>query len=131
MDKNTPVSALMTKKVIVADLKTKLDSMLTLFLDYNIYHLPITFDDKLLGIISMTDALKYFRSGEPVENFDVEKVMTHTPSTLKADDNLGKAAEILATANYRTMPVIDNDGNIVGILSNKDLVRVLDKLLNE
>lgn len=131
MDKNTQVSQLMTKKVIVADLKTKLDSMLTLFLDYNIYHLPITYDDKLLGIISMTDALKFFRSGKTVDEFDVEKVMTHDPSTLKATDTLLKATEILTTANYRTLPVVDDQGKIVGILSNKDLVRVLDKLLHE
>lgn len=131
MDKNTQVSHLMTKKVIVADLKTKFSNVLTLFLDYHIYHLPVVFDDKLLGILSMTDALKYFRSGADPADFDIEKVMTHHPTTLHADDKLVKASEILAEANFRTLPVVDDDGKIVGILSNKDLVRVLNKMLHE
>ncbi len=130
MDKNTQVSHLMTKKVIVADLKTKFNNILTLFLDYHIYHLPVVFDDKLLGIISMTDALKYYRSGESLDNFEIEKVMTHNPKALLETDTLAKAVEILSDANFRTLPVVDADGKIVGILSNKDLVRVLNKVLN-
>lgn len=130
MDKSTPVSHLMTKKVIVADLKTKFSNMLTLFLDYHIYHLPVVFDDKLLGIISMTDALKFYRSGASPEDFDIEKVMTHHPNTLHPNDTLGKACEILSEANYRTLPVVDDQGKIIGILSNKDLVRVLNKKIN-
>ena len=131
MDKNTTVSHLMTKKVIVADLKTKFSNVLTLFLDYHIYHLPVVFDDKLLGIISMTDALKFYRSGADVKDFDISEVMTHEPKTLHMNDTLAKATEILAEANFRTLPVVDDNGKIVGILSNKDLVRVLNKMLHE
>ena len=129
MDKSTPVSHLMTKKVIVAGLKTKFENVLALFLDYNIYHLPVVFDDKLLGIISMADALKYYRSGANPEDFEMEKVMTHKPKTLHADDTLGAASSILAEANFRTLPIVNDGGKIVGILSNKDLVRVLDRKL--
>lgn len=131
MDKNTTVSHLMTKKVIVADLKTKFSNVLTLFLDYHIYHLPVVFDDKLLGIISMTDALKFYRSGADVKDFDISEVMTHEPKTLHMNDSLAKATEILAEANFRTLPVVDDNGKIVGILSNKDLVRVLNKMLHD
>ncbi len=130
MDKSTPVSHLMTKKVIVADLKTKFENVLALFLDYHIYHLPVVFDDKLLGIISMTDALKYYRSGASPADFEMDKVMTHDPKTLHMDDVLGDASKILSKANFRTLPVVDDEGKIVGILSNKDLVRVLDKKLH-
>jgi CBS domain-containing protein len=121
----------MTKKVIVADLKTKFSNVLALFLDYNIYHLPVVFDDKLLGIISMTDALKFYRTGADPKDFDISEVMTHEPKTLHADDTLAHAAEILAEANFRTLPVVDDAGRVVGILSNKDLVRVLNKMIRE
>lgn len=131
MDRNTTVSHLMTKKVIVADLKTKFSNVLTLFLDYKIYHLPVVFDDKLLGIISMTDALNFYRSGVDIKTFDISEVMTHEPKTLHANDSLAKATEILAEANFRTLPVVDDQNKIVGILSNKDLVRVLNKMLKD
>lgn len=131
MDRNTTVSHLMTKKVIVADLKTQFSNVLTLFLDYHIYHLPVVFDDKLLGIISMTDALKFYRSGADPKDFDISEVMTHEPKTLHANDSLEKAAGILAEANFRTLPVVDDENKVVGILSSKDLVRVLNKILKD
>lgn len=131
MDRNTTVSHLMTRKVIVAGLKTKFSNVLTLFLDYNIYHLPVVFDDTLLGIISMTDALKFYRSGADPKDFDISEVMTHDPTTLYADDTLADATKILSEANFRTLPVVDDTGKVIGILSNKDLVRVLDKMLED
>ncbi len=129
MDKNTPISNLMTKDVIVAHFNTKLSNILTFFFDYHIYHLPVVYDDKLVGIISMTDALKYYQSGKDPKDFSVEEVMTRSPQTLYPNDSLKKASEILASANFRTLPVIDETGKIVGILSNKDLVRVLDAII--
>ena len=81
MDKNTPISTVMTKKVIVADLHTKFTDIMTLFLDYGIYHLPVVFDNKLLGILSLTDALRFFqqdannitKDAHLNELFDMEK----------------------------------------------------------
>lgn len=137
MDKSTPISTLMTKKVIVADLHTKFTDIMTLFLDYKIYHLPVVFDNKLLGILSLTDALRFFDQ-EAVnitehehlnELFDMEKIMTHNPKTLDLHSTLKDAADLLATSKFRAAPVVNEKGEIQGIISNKDLVKVLNKML--
>ena len=133
MDKSTPISTLMTKKVIVADLKTKFTDVMTLFLDYKIYHLPVAFDNKLLGILSLTDALKFFKQeannitkDEHLnELFDIEKIMTHNPKTLDIDATLGDAVELLSTSKFRAAPIVNDKAEIQGIISNKDLVKIL------
>lgn len=137
MNKNTPLSSVMTKKVIVADLHTKFTDILTLFLDYKIYHLPVVFDQKLLGILSLTDALKFFEK-EAVniaknehlnEIFDVEKMMTRNPKTLKPNNTVKDAAELMSSVKFRAVPIVNEKDEIQGMLSNKDLVKILNKVL--
>jgi CBS domain-containing membrane protein len=140
MDKNTPITSVMTKKVIVAELNSKFTDIQKLFLEYQIYHLPVVFDNKLLGIISIKDALKTYaerasalESGDAADinnKFSIESIMTHDPKTISSDSTLGKAVEILASASFRSLPVVDSEGKIVGILSNKDLVKLFNKNLN-
>ena len=141
MDKSTLVSAVMTKKVIVADLNSKFTDVQKLFLDYQIYHLPVVYDNKLLGIISVKDALKTYAArvseldagdAEDVnKHFSVESIMTHNPTTIHHDEKISEAIDILADAQFRSLPVVDDKGYIVGILSNKDLVKILHKIMHE
>ncbi|MGB1247256.1 MAG: HPP family protein [Chitinophagales bacterium] len=136
MDKNTSVAVIMTKKVIVADLKTKFSAALKLFLDYQIYHLPVVYDDKLLGIVSVKDALKAFseRAKDVEDNVDdvitLEDIMTHEPTTVDVSATLGDITEILSNAKFRSLPVVE-EGKIVGIISNKDLAVILNGMLKD
>lgn len=137
MDKNTPIASVMTKKVIVADLHTKFTDILTLFLEYKIYHLPVVFNNKLLGILSLTDALKFFhqeannitKDEHLNELFDIEKEMTHNPKTLDISATIKDAAELLSSGKFRAAPITNEKGDIQGIISNKDLVKILNKVL--
>lgn len=140
MEKSTLVSAIMTRKVIVADLTSKFTDIQQLFLNYQVYHLPVVEDDKLVGIISLKDALKCY-----VENvakldegdeknindvFTVESVMTRNPNTVSPNTTVGEVVAILSNANFRSLPVVDANNKIVGILSNKDLVKVLNRIMH-
>ncbi|HET9054556.1 MAG TPA: CBS domain-containing protein, partial [Cyclobacteriaceae bacterium] len=59
MDKNkTPVSAIMTRNLITADVNDSLRHVNTLLKDHGIRHLPVVSGKKLLGIISKTDILR-------------------------------------------------------------------------
>lgn len=137
MEASTPISAIMTKKVIVADLETKFSDIMTLFLDYRIYHLPVVENDVLIGIVSLTDALRFFRKeannitkDEHLnEIFDINIMMTTNPSTLGPDNTVKEAAEVLSKAKFRSLPIVNSADGIVGIISNKDLVKVLNKVI--
>lgn len=126
----------MTQHVVVANLKTKLSRIQELFLKFNAHHLPVTYDDKLIGIISSYDIDRFIteqlQSGKKdaadlEAAFDVEKVMTHNPKTVTPDTLLAEACGILVKNKFHALPVVE-DGVIVGIITNNDLVRYLNHL---
>jgi acetoin utilization protein AcuB len=49
--------------------------------------------------------------------------MTHTPLTIARETTVEEALSILAKQNKRHLPVLDADENLVGIVSEKDLLR--------
>jgi CBS domain-containing protein len=54
----------------------------------------------------------------------VGEVMSPSPTTVGPDTDLAAATEILSTGDYKSLPVVE-DSRIVGVLSRRDVVRVL------
>ena len=52
-------------------------------------------------------------------------IMTFGVATVPAGASLGDAARTLLNHRIRSLPVVDPDGKLVGILSESDLVRAL------
>jgi CBS domain-containing protein len=53
----------------------------------------------------------------------VGQLMTHDPLTVAEDSPVIDAAELMDTFDVTGLPVIDNDGALVGVVSQTDLVR--------
>jgi acetoin utilization protein AcuB len=49
------------------------------------------------------------------------EVMTENPKTIKSSDAIGDAIETLQAMEVRHLPVVDDDANLVGMLSDRDL----------
>ena len=49
------------------------------------------------------------------------ELMTRSPVALDATAPLSKAADLLASLDIRHLPVVDTDGALVGMLSDRDL----------
>jgi CBS domain-containing protein len=52
----------------------------------------------------------------------VGDVMTREVATLRPDLPIAEAADALAAGRYGAMPVVDADGNFVGLLRDEDLI---------
>ena len=65
--KDTPVSTIMTSKLITVHCDQPLEECMALMLDKNIRHLPVYDGDKLVGLLSVRDVLK--------EVVDVQQMM--------------------------------------------------------
>lgn len=55
----------------------------------------------------------------------VEEVMTKNPFVLRPDDTLREAAVKLADSNVSGAPVVDDNGLIIGVLSEVDILEAL------
>src|SRR5512134_1759194 len=59
--------------------------------------------------------------GIPLLDVPVQDVMTFKPAAIGPEDSLGDAAAMMVQGGFRHLPVIDGDGRLAGILSERDL----------
>lgn len=62
---------------------------------------------------------------EPTQHLTVGAVMTPFPVVVHQDTPLDEVAEMLAQNDITGAPVVDNDGRLVGVISQTDLVRTV------
>jgi len=55
----------------------------------------------------------------------VRKLMRKAARTFRADHPMGEAMRTLARSSFAAIPVIDNEGRVVGLLSEKDCLRTI------
>ncbi len=84
----------------------------------------VTREGKLLGIFSERDLLKrvIVRGFLPEETV-IESVMTPNPVAVFETTTLKDATRLVREHGFRHLPVIDNKGQVVGILSARDFLQ--------
>jgi acetoin utilization protein AcuB len=100
-------------------------------------------DDELIGILTLSDLLSIgqkrpdsirhhlvFNSGtkKEVAMLTTRDLMTRDPISAKQDDDLAQAAQTIVRKGIGSMPVIDNEGTVVGLLSKHDIARALGRV---
>jgi len=77
---------------------------------------------KLLGIITDRDiAVKVVADARDARRMRVQEVMTRTPVTSQADNDLQVALNAMAANQVRRIPIVDDQNEIVGIISQSDV----------
>ncbi len=77
---------------------------------------------KLAGIVTDRDlALKVVAEGRDPKLTKAEEVMTSKVMTVKADDDLQLALDMMTDLQLRRIPVVDHSDRIVGILAQADV----------
>lgn len=76
---------------------------------------------RLVGIVTERDVLRTIGEGHDPKAVSLRDVMTSDVVTVKSDLSVREAAQIMFDKWFRHLPVVDNDGNVVGIVSLRDL----------
>jgi CBS domain-containing protein len=77
---------------------------------------------RLVGVFTERDVMnRVALHRKDVEKTLVRDVMTHDVVTAKRDMPYGDALRLMVGRNFRHIPVVDDEGNVVGILSARDL----------
>jgi CBS domain-containing protein len=87
--------------------------------------------DKLIGILTERDLLRCTAEGIDAKSTSIAEVMTSDPVTISSDTALKDAAEIMFQKWFRHLPVVSPDGNVVGVISLRDLLTVVAEGLDE
>jgi len=55
----------------------------------------------------------------------LEEIMVRSVKTVHIDDNLKNVAVIICTNHVSGVPVVDDEGKVVGIISEKDVIKAM------
>ena len=76
------------------------------------------------GIITDRDAcMAAYTRGEPLHAIEISVAMSHHVLTCQRDDDVADVEARMSAAQIRRMPVIDDQGHPVGMVSLNDLAR--------
>lgn len=112
--------------VIVATPEDDLEKAIGWFTRFDVHHLPVvnSLDDRaLIGIVSSIDALGYLAKNGTSKKATVGQVMVRDPDRIAPSTTVAHATQILAEATYQSLPVVDAQGRVVGIITVRDLVK--------
>ncbi len=122
----------MSTDVITISPDTSLPEAHQIMTTEEIRRLPVVDKDgKLVGIVTIGD----IRSAEPssatslsvwemnylLTNLKIEKIMTHNPRTIRVDATIGEAARTMLEYRVSGLPVVDDDHQVVGIITESDI----------
>jgi CBS domain-containing protein len=120
------VSALVPKRAITVDATTPLGEVLKRMVEHKIGCVVVAEGSQPIGIFSERDALCRINTAaaesasRPIADF-----MTPRPQTLLADAKIAFAVQRMDLGGYRHLPIVDRGGELVGIISARDILRHL------
>ncbi|WP_054842474.1 CBS domain-containing protein [Vulcanisaeta distributa] len=109
-----------------------LTSAMEVMIKHGIRHLLITDQDKLLGIMTVKDILRYvvryykLRGGQVDLGIAVSKLMSHNPVTIDSAASLLDAVRLMRRNNIGSLPIVET-GRLMGIITEHDIVRSIIK----
>jgi CBS domain-containing protein len=131
-----PVEAYMTRQVVAFDEEEDVATIWSCLVGNSFRRVPILRGGNLTGIISRTDLLRDRigdfgprsprRSWQGLEGPSVREVMTAGLITTTPGSSVADAAQTLLDNEITGLPVVDNAMNLLGILSEKDILKLLD-----
>jgi CBS domain-containing protein len=107
--------------------------------------LPVIRDEVLVGIVTEGDFLRQEANRDQPYRFSlldalfgegpaekpaaelVSEVMTESVITIKPEATIGEAARVMANQRVKRLPVLEEDGALVGIISRADVVNAFTK----
>ena len=145
------IKDIMTKQVITVGEDDTVEKCANLLITYNLSGLPVIDDDgKVKGIVTEGDLIRRAAKIDGPATLEVlggiiylespkkfmeeikrsmaniaRDIMTKNVISVNPDKTIEDAATLLVQKNIKRLPVIDKEGNLVGIVSRKDIMKYL------
>ena len=131
------VQDVMIKDVITTTPGTPIESSTKIMVRNNLRRIPVVSGDKLVGIITSTDILKFLgdkemfanmtsNSGLDVLNMKISEIMQPNLSIIEPLTRLGDLCDLFKEKNIGGAPVVKDD-KLVGIITERDILNTVLK----
>ncbi len=88
-------------------------------------------DGRLTGVLTERDIFGRLVGGDVDLSLPVETLMTAQPHTLNLEQPVRAAIDLMQTGRYRNIPIVDDDGLLVGVVRPQDLLKYLAEAFPE
>ena len=129
------IQRMMSTKLITVSPTDTVGRMHQIFSKLPIHHLLVMEGSKLTGIVSDRDVLRclspFVNTGAEdakdtfTANRQAHQIMNTNPITLLATSNIRAAARTMLDHGISLVPITDDHGIVIGVLSWKDVLRFL------
>jgi len=127
------VESIMSTELITLSMEDDLTDVLEGMEKLRVRHLPVVDGAKLVGLLSQRDVLRLSRdalSGAPgateksrrLESSFIYDVMTRDVVTGHRDTSVSEAARLMVTGRFGCLPIVDDENNLIGIVTETDLL---------
>jgi len=135
MRKNQPIRHIMSEDIHSVQSGQPISDVFRLMTKHAIHHVPVLKGNELLGIVSYTDLMKLSLGATGYDSDGIwsfldtqhplTEVMTSRPRTLSESSVIRDAALLLSNGGYHSLPVVNRENHLVGIVTSTDLIRYL------
>ncbi|MCQ2964678.1 MAG: CBS domain-containing protein [archaeon] len=135
------------KEVITVPPTKTIKEAAEIMIEHEFRRLPVADpgSKKLLGIVTAMDILDFLGGGSKYDliakkhndnflaaiNEPVKEIMTRDVFTAKPKDSIKKCVETMTNYNVGSLPVVDNEGKLVGIITERDFALALAGVLTD
>lgn len=114
----TLVEDVMTTNTVAISASTAVRTIAELLAARSVSAVPVVdLENRVVGVVSEADVLQYRLTGGTAA-----RIMSSPPLTVRADQPAAVAAQIIEKYGIKRLPVVDDLGRLVGIVSRSDLV---------
>ncbi|GMQ79512.1 MAG: hypothetical protein BMS9Abin02_2109 [Anaerolineae bacterium] len=125
----------MTRDVQTITPNTTVPEAHRLMTQNNIRRLPVLDGGRLVGIVTRGDvrgaeasdatSLSIWELNYLLSRLEISEVMTKTPITVSPESTIREAAQTMLDNKISGLPVADDEGKVVGIITESDIFRLV------
>ncbi len=131
-----PVSKIMSTHLLTVLPSDPLSMVKELFDTHKFHHIPVVRYKSIVGIISRSDFQAYYSTLSKhfaarlineslLSTHTAEEIMVSKLAKVGPDDRIAVAVEIFKENVLHALPVVNDDDELVGIVTTHDIIRLL------
>ncbi len=128
----------MSKQVVVVDAKDSMDAAIKKIKENGVHMLPVLDKGRLAGVLTDRDLKRASASDATtleiheliylLSKIKVREIMSKNPITVRSDQTIEETAEILMQNDISGAPVVNEKGDVVGVITKSDIFRLIVSL---
>ncbi|MFK7773688.1 MAG: HPP family protein [Saprospiraceae bacterium] len=136
MNIQAPISSIMSTDLMVVQSEDKVVIVKDIMEVNGIHHVPVVNFNKLVGMISKSDLLHFLKgmnynsyqdlmNDVRLKNYTAGEIMTGDLECLEPKDTIEKAIILFQKNRFHSIPIIEKDNSLVGILTTFDIINMI------